>query len=126
VILDNSGYQSIAAYQDRHFSRRLGTDFDRENGGVYQIDYIALARAYGADGERVHSIEMLPDAIERGLSRGGNYVLHVPTHNRPRPAASGQWDVNDIMSGKDPEIVPAPLDAESARDRTGAKGPATT
>jgi acetolactate synthase I/II/III large subunit len=108
VILDNGGYQSIGVYQDRHFGRRLATDFLTADGARYAIDYVGLARAYGADGEVVDKPADLPEAIERGLRSGGNYLLHVPTSGHPRANASGHWDVNDIMAG-DVGVLPAPL-----------------
>lgn len=108
VVLDNGGYQSIGVYQDRHFGRRLATDFLMADGAPYKIDYVALARAYGADGEVVDKPADLAEAIERGLRSGGNYLLHVPTAANPRAHASGHWDVNDIMAGGT-AVVPAPL-----------------
>ena len=99
VVVDNGGYQSIGVYQDRHFGRRLATDFVKEDGSDYSIDYVGLARSYGADGERVTDPADLSGAIKRGLGSSGGYLLHVPIAAAPHANASGHWDVNDIMAG---------------------------
>lgn len=112
VLLDNGGYQSIGVYQDRHFGRRLATDFAYPSGKPYQIDYVALARAYGAEAESIDSIGGLRAAVQRGIDSGGNYLVHVPTTGRPRATASGHWDVNDIMAG-DTDILPALLEGRN-------------
>ncbi|HEX6500852.1 MAG TPA: thiamine pyrophosphate-binding protein [Micromonosporaceae bacterium] len=111
VVLDNGGYQSIGVYQDRHFGRRLVTDFEHADGSPYQIDYIGLIRAYGGTGEHIDDLDGLGDAVRRWLERGGNHLLHVPTHGKPPANATGHWDVNDIMAGR-PDTSPAPLSAK--------------
>jgi len=108
VLLNNQGYQSIAVYQDRHYGRRIGTDFERVDGTPYDIDYVSLARAYGADGERVTNFNELQIALQRGMTHGGNYLIEVPTAHRGKALASGQWDVNAIAAG-DTSLLPAPL-----------------
>lgn len=109
IVMDNHGYQSIAVYQDKHFGRRYATDFDdRRTGETYETDYVALARAYGADGERVEQPDDLAGAIDRGLKQGGHYLIHVPTTGRPTTKVSGQWDVNQIMGGT-ADVEPAPF-----------------
>jgi acetolactate synthase-1/2/3 large subunit len=109
VLLDNGGYQSIAVYQDRHYGRRIGTDFLSSPGGQpYKIDYVALAHAYGAAGSRVAEVDQLHDGLRRGLAHSGNYLLEVPTAKRSPALASGQWDVNAIAAGQ-PDLLPATL-----------------
>ncbi|MEQ3549743.1 thiamine pyrophosphate-binding protein [Pseudonocardia nematodicida] len=41
-------------------------------------DFVALARAYGADGERVEDAGQLDDAVKRGVASGTVYVIDVP------------------------------------------------
>lgn len=107
LVMDNGGYQSIAMYQDRHFGRRVGTDFAYVSGGAQNIDYVALARAYGGDGEVARTQEEIRAAVRRGLERGGSYLIQVPTDGKPKANATGHWDVNDIMQG-DTARVPQP------------------
>ncbi|MGH7641981.1 MAG: thiamine pyrophosphate-binding protein [Candidatus Dormibacteria bacterium] len=109
VILDNGGYQSIAVYQDRQYGRRIGTDFVQAlDGEPYRIDYVALARAYGAAGERVTASDRVDDGLRRGFSHPGNYLIEVPTAGHSPALASGQWDVNTIAAGE-PDLLPATL-----------------
>lgn len=109
LVLDNHGYQSISAYQDRHFGRRIGTDFERSPGAeTYCIDYPALARAYGAQAERVSGADELQAALQRALTADENYLVEIPTAGKVRALASGQWDVNAIAAG-DVDLRPAPL-----------------
>jgi thiamine pyrophosphate-dependent acetolactate synthase large subunit-like protein len=109
LVLDNHGYQSISAYQDRHFGRRIGTDFEQSPGGeTFRIDYVGLARAYGAEAEKVTGADQLEAALKRALAADGNYLIEVPTAAKVRALASGQWDVNAIAAG-DTGLQPAPL-----------------
>lgn len=41
-------------------------------------DFAALAKAYGADGERVDDPAAVGDAVERGIKSGSVYVIDVP------------------------------------------------
>ena len=111
VVLDNLGYQCIGAYQDRHYGRRIATDFRHwPEGPAYEIDYVGLARAYGMDGEKVEDPRALPEALRRAIDSGGNYLLHLPVEPlcNYRALASGAFDVNTIALGE-PELLPAPL-----------------
>lgn len=109
LVLDNHGYQSISAYQDRHFGRRIGTDFElASHGETFHIDYVGIARAYGADAERVSAADQLSAALQRALAAPGNYLVEIPTAGKVKALASGQWDVNTIAAG-DVGLLPAPL-----------------
>lgn len=111
VLLDNLGYQCIGAYQDRHYGRRIGTDFKQwPDGASYQIDYVGLARAYGAGAEKVEAAGVLEKALSRAIDSGRNYLLHLPVDPlcNYRALASGAFDVNAIALGE-PDLLPAPL-----------------
>ncbi|MGH3640061.1 MAG: thiamine pyrophosphate-dependent enzyme, partial [Mycobacterium sp.] len=41
-------------------------------------DYAGIARAYGADGERITSAADLGPALQRGVAAAGPYVIDVP------------------------------------------------
>ena len=109
VLLDNLGYQCIGVYQDRHYGRRIATDFQVWPGGAtYQIDYVGLARAYGAEGESVNEPAALEKALRRGIDSGRNYLVHVPISQHIKPLSSGMFDVNTIAAGET-ELLPAVL-----------------
>lgn len=107
VLLDNLGYQCIGVYQDRHYGRRIATDFQVwPGGGTYQIDYVGLARAYGADGEAVSDSGSLEKALRAAIDRDQNYLVHLPIAHNIKPLASGTFDVNAIAAGET-ELLPA-------------------
>lgn len=48
-------------------------------------DFVALAKAFGADAERVDSLEQIGEAIEKALARNRLTVIEVPIALRPPP-----------------------------------------
>lgn len=109
VLLDNLGYQCIGVYQDRHYGRRIGTDFQCWPGGAtYQIDYVGLARAYGAAGESVGDPATLEKALRRAIDSDRSYLVHVPISQHIKSLPSGMFDVNTIAAGET-ELLPAVL-----------------
>jgi len=72
IVLDNGMYGTIRMHQERRFPGRVsGTDLENP-------DFVALARAFGAYGERVERTADVPAALERALGAGTAAVLHVP------------------------------------------------
>jgi acetolactate synthase-1/2/3 large subunit len=72
VVLDNGMYGTIRMHQERRFPGRVsGTDLENP-------DFVALARAFGAYGERVERTNDIPAALDRALGAGTAAVLHVP------------------------------------------------
>jgi acetolactate synthase I/II/III large subunit len=73
VLLVNNGmYATIRMHQERQFPGRVvGTD-------LVNPDFPALARAYGAHGERVARTDEFDAAFERALASGKPAVLELP------------------------------------------------
>jgi acetolactate synthase-1/2/3 large subunit len=73
VLLVNNGmYATIRMHQERQYPRRvIGTD-------LVNPDFPALARSYGAHGERVERTADFADAFERALASGKPSVLELP------------------------------------------------
>ena len=73
VLLVNNGmYATIRMHQERQFPGRVvGTDLENP-------DFPALARAYGAHGERVGGTAGFEAAFERALASGRPSVLELP------------------------------------------------
>ena len=72
VVLDNGMYGTIRMHQERRFPGRVsGTDLENP-------DFVALARSFGAYGERVERTADVPAALDRALGAGTAAVLHVP------------------------------------------------
>ena len=71
VVIDNGMYGTIRMHQERHFPARvLGTE-------LANPDFAALARAYGAHAETVHSTAEFMPAFERACAAGKPALLHV-------------------------------------------------
>jgi acetolactate synthase-1/2/3 large subunit len=73
VLLVNNGmYATIRMHQERQFPGRVvGTDLENP-------DFVALAHAYGAHGERVERTDGFEPAFERALGSGKPAVLELP------------------------------------------------
>ena len=73
VLLVNNGmYATIRMHQERQFPGRVvGTDLEN-------LDFPALARAYGAHGERVERTEDFEAAFDRALALRRPSVLELP------------------------------------------------
>ncbi len=72
LLVNNGMYATIRMHQERAYPRRvIGTD-------LANPDFPALARAYGAHGERVECTEDFESAFERALSSRKPAVLELP------------------------------------------------
>ncbi|MCZ7568833.1 MAG: thiamine pyrophosphate-binding protein [Ardenticatenaceae bacterium] len=98
LILNNYGFNIIDLYQKRHYERRIGTEFKIASTGTpYNPDFTALARAYGAEGQRVERPEDLPAALDAAFASDRPYILDVLTTPQPRIRATGYWDANRFL-----------------------------
>lgn len=71
VLMNNFGYGNIKQEQLVFFGPRyIGVDFS-------DIQFVDIAKAFGADGERVENPGDLPAALKRGLDSGKTYLLDV-------------------------------------------------
>jgi acetolactate synthase-1/2/3 large subunit len=72
LLVNNGMYATIRMHQERVFPGRVvGTD-------LVNPDFPALARAYGAHGERVERTEDFEAAFERALAAGKAALLELP------------------------------------------------
>ena len=72
LVVNNGMYATIRMHQERAYPRRvIGTDLENP-------DFPALARAYGAYGERVEHTEDFGAAFEGALASGRPSVLELP------------------------------------------------
>lgn len=71
VVVNNSMYGTIRMHQETHYPGRVhGT-------GLVNPDFAALARAYGAHGERVERTEDFAGAFERALAAGKPSLIEL-------------------------------------------------
>jgi acetolactate synthase-1/2/3 large subunit len=74
VVFDNQMYGTIRMHQEKWFPGRVhGTALDNNP------DFAALARAFGAQGLRAHSVAELQAAILNGFAAHGPTLIHVLT-----------------------------------------------
>ncbi len=71
IVVNNGMYGTIRMHQEREYPARVhGTD-------LVNPDFAALARAYGAFGEKVETTEQFAPAFERAITSGKPALLEV-------------------------------------------------
>ena len=89
VVFDNASFGNVLNDQRRLFDgRALGSE-------LRNPDFVALARSFGAHGERVESPDALGQAVRTAIERDEPAVIHV---SMPLDAAVSAW----------PFLMPAP------------------
>jgi acetolactate synthase I/II/III large subunit len=72
VVMNDGGYGNIRQEQvQRYGDRLIGVDFGN-------VDYAAVARAFGVEAERVTSSHEVLPALDRALRSAGPYLVDVP------------------------------------------------
>jgi len=98
LVMNNNAFGTIAGLQKAHYGLTYGTTFpgspDAPTNGP---GYAEIARAYGAEGERISSADDLLPALEAAIASGKPTVLDVPMINNPTPT-TGHWNILDIYS----------------------------
>ncbi|MGH6946209.1 MAG: thiamine pyrophosphate-binding protein [Kiloniellales bacterium] len=86
IVVNNSMYGTIRMHQERAYPGRVsGTD-------LRNPDFVALAKAYGASGERVTRTADFPAAFERATKAGRPALIELVTDKEaisPRATLSG-------------------------------------
>lgn len=72
IVINNGSYGSIRMHQERQYpGRRYGTD-------LVNPDLLSLARAFGAEAERVEKTEDFEDVFERALRAQRPFLIELP------------------------------------------------
>jgi len=101
VVMNNYSYGVITGMQRYHFRRTAGTEFlVKQTGELYNPDFALLAKAYGAEGERITAPGELAPALQRAIASGRPYVLDVIMNREVGVPITGFWDVNAILTPK--------------------------
>ena len=90
VVMNNSGYGSIAGLQRLGFGSEYGTRF---NTGL--MDFVALARSLGAGAARVERVGQIGELLGAAIAGRKPFLIEIPTTNDPAPI-TGSWDVIDL------------------------------
>lgn len=94
IVMDNSGFGTIAGLEAMHYGWDFGCMFKR-NEESYRVDYASIAAACGARGVFIQSADELGPAIKDALHASLPTVIQVPMENAPTPTP-GYWNINDI------------------------------
>ena len=102
VIWNNFAYGGIRDIQLGMLAKReIATSFVREKDGrLVNPDFVALARACGADGIRVERPGDLAGALEHALAAAAPFVLDVHVDRDIRPPGVGTWELPPLPYGE--------------------------
>jgi acetolactate synthase-1/2/3 large subunit len=102
VIWNNFAYGGIRDIQMGMLAKReIATSFVREKDGrLINPDFVALARACGADGIRVERPGDLAGALEHAIKAGAPFVLDVHVDRDIRPPGVGTWELPPLPYGE--------------------------
>jgi acetolactate synthase-1/2/3 large subunit len=102
VIWNNFAYGGIRDIQMGMLAKReIATSFVREKDGrLINPDFVALARACGADGIRVERPGDLAGALEHAIRADAPFVLDVHVDRDIRPPGVGTWELPPLPYGE--------------------------
>ena len=98
ILFNNSALGMVRQWQTLFFhNRHACTEPDRVT------DYVAVAKAFGAAGERAETTEDLRDALERALASGGPTLIEVPidTEALVLPMLPPGGAIDDIITSRE-------------------------
>jgi acetolactate synthase-1/2/3 large subunit len=79
VLLFNDNAFGMVDYGQRKAGRLCGDE------ALVNPDFIALAKSFGADAERVDALDQIGEVVEKALARNRLTVIEVPVALRPPP-----------------------------------------
>jgi acetolactate synthase-1/2/3 large subunit len=102
VVWNNFAYGGIRDIQLGMLAKReIATSFVREKDGrLHNPDFVALARACGADGIRVERPGDLAGALEHAIAADTPFVLDVHVDRDIRPPGVGTWALPPLPYGE--------------------------
>jgi acetolactate synthase-1/2/3 large subunit len=102
VVWNNFAYGGIRDIQLGMLAKReIATSFVREKDGrLVNPDFVALARACGADGIRVERPGDLAGALEHAIEANAPFVLDVHVDRDIRPPGVGTWELPPLPYGE--------------------------
>ena len=102
LVWNNFAYGGIRDIQTGLLAKReIATSFVRERDGeLYNPDFVALARACGADGIRVTRAADLAPALEHAVRASAPFVIDVHVDRDIKPPAVGTWELPPLPYGE--------------------------
>jgi acetolactate synthase-1/2/3 large subunit len=78
IVMNNGGYNSLGVLSTVYFGKQEGSWFKNgATGEAYSPEYADLAKAYGAQGERVDDPKDLDAAMQRAFAANSPYLLDL-------------------------------------------------
>ncbi len=95
VLVDNSGFASIGRLSESVGAERLGTAYQRHDGGPLPVDLAANAASLGATVLRPETVADLRKALDDARSASETTVVYVRTDRMADdvPSSEAWWDV---------------------------------
>jgi len=96
VVMNNGAFGTIAGLEKAHYGVTYGTVFEKD-GAPYDVDYAAVANAYGVEAIRIEKAEEFKPAFEKAIKSNKPVLIDVRMTNIPVPTP-GHWNIMDIYS----------------------------
>jgi len=94
VIWNNYGHCCIRDLQLGAFGKEYATSFTKKDTGeLYNPDFVALAKSFGAEGIRVEKPADLKPALEHALKSEKPYVVDLVVDRNVKPIGTGGWQL---------------------------------
>jgi len=102
LVWNNFAYGGIRDIQTGLLAKReIATSFVRERDGqLYNPDFVALARACGADGLCVTRPADLAPALQHAIGANAPFVVEVRVDRDIKPPAVGTWELPPLPHGE--------------------------
>ncbi|GAA0779131.1 thiamine pyrophosphate-binding protein [Roseibium denhamense] len=94
LVIDNGMYGTIRMHQEKHYPGRPSATH------LVNPDFAALARSYGAFGERVETTEQFGEAFERARQAGTPALLHLKLDPEAITPAASLSQIRAAAEGK--------------------------
>jgi acetolactate synthase I/II/III large subunit len=93
VVWNNFAYGSIRDLQYGYFGgRELVTSFKNDQTGeLYNPDFVALAKSFGIDAEKVNEASDISRAVQDGIKLNKPYLIEVEVDRDVKPPGTGTW-----------------------------------
>jgi acetolactate synthase I/II/III large subunit len=76
VVINNQGYNALDVLQKAYFGKTVGSRFEKAlSGEPVPPDFVGLAKALHARGERIEDPKDIESALKRGFAARGPYVI---------------------------------------------------
>jgi acetolactate synthase-1/2/3 large subunit len=95
IVINNQGYNALDVLQKAYFGKSIGSKFEKvSTGKSVAPDFVGLAKAMHARGERIENPDEIERSLKRALSEKGPYVLDIissPTGSKLVRTAPVTW-----------------------------------